>query len=442
MSVNKSNYKYHVIIAHFFNPINDKKCEFLEDYAIVAKRMNGGVFKIVHRCPKSELHEYIKRKKDVEIIDKSGQFIIPGLYDTHFHWVQDDVREMPKANLLHWLENYTWPYEANFKKLSFARKMAKQFAQKIADNGTIGGACYGSIHSHSVTEALENFTGDYILGNVQMTMNSPEYLTMGIDETIAQTESLAQDYKERYAVTPRFAITTDPVTMSAGARTAKKHRSFIQTHLSETQNEIEFVLSIYKDIKGFEKVKTYTEIYDKVGLLTPKTIMGHGIYLSPKELKLLCEKQTMIAHCPTSNAPIKELGLGSGLFDYKRANRYGVHWALASDIGGGPFLSMLDVINSFVAQNHKRGHRDTSFTSGLYRATLAGAKSLKLETKSGNFEIGKQLNYVSLGAKKMRANLSAEERLKSLIKRPSKDRASYSDLIESTFFNCNLISAT
>lgn len=438
MSSNHANYK--VIIAHFFNPINDKKCEFLEDYALVAKRNTKGSYKIVHRCPKSQLDEYLNRKKNVEIIDKSGQYIIPGMYDTHFHWVQDDVRTMPKANLLSWLENYTWPYEANFKKISYARKKAREFAQKIANNGTIGGACYGSIHSHSVSEALDKFKGDYILGNVQMTMNSPEYLTMGVEETIAQTEMLAREYKDRYAVTPRFAITTDPKTMSAGAKTAKKHKSFIQTHLSETENEIDFVLSIYKDIKGFEKVKTYTEIYDKVGLLTPKTIMGHGIYLSPKELKLLSEKQTMIAHCPTSNAPIKELGLGSGLFDYKRANRYKVHWALASDIGGGPFLSMLDVINSFVMQNHKRGHRDASYTQGLYRATLAGAHSLKLEKESGNFEVGKKLNFVSLGAKKMRSNLTVEDKLKKLIKRPNTEREKYIDLIETTYYNGFMIS--
>ncbi len=439
--MSSNNITYKVIIAHFFNPINDKKCEFLEDYAIVAKRTTKGDYKIIDRMPKAQLSAYLSRKKNVEIIDKSGQYVIPGLYDTHFHWVQDAVCEMPKANLLHWLENYTWPYEANFKKLAFARKKAKEFTNKIANNGTIGGACYGSIHSHSVSEALKNFKGDYVLGNVQMTMNSPEYLTMGVEETIAQTEALAKEYKDKYAVTPRFAITTDPVTMTAGAKTAKKHRSFIQTHLSETQNEIDFVLSIYKDIKGFEKVKTYTEIYDKVGLLTPKTIMGHGIYLSPKELKLLSEKQTMIAHCPTSNAPIKELGLGSGLFDYKRANRFKVHWALASDIGGGPFLSMLDVINSFVMQNHKRGHRDTSYTQGLYRASLAGATSMKLEQESGNFELGKKLHFVSLGSKKMSASLTTEEKLKKLIKRPNKDRALYTDLIEATYYNGNVISA-
>ncbi len=436
--MSQSNYK--VIIAHFFNPINDKKCDFLENYAIVAKRTKAGDYKIIHRCPVNELDTYLARKKDVEIIDKKGQYVIPGLYDTHFHWVQDAVCEMPKANLLHWLENYTWPYEANFEKLKFARNKAQEFANKIANNGTIGGACYGSIHSHSVTEALNNFKGDYVLGNVQMTMNSPEYLTVGIDETVKQTEALAKAHKDKYAVTPRFAITTDPVTMSEGAKSAKKHRSFIQTHLSETQNEIDFVLSIYKDIKGFEKVKTYTEIYDKVGLLTPKTIMGHGIYLSPKELKLLSQKQTMIAHCPTSNAPIKELGLGSGLFDYKRANRFKVHWALASDIGGGPFLSMLDVINSFVQQNKKRGHDDTSYTQGLYRATLAGAQTLRLEKESGNFENGKKLHFVSLGSKKMRGNLSVEEKLRSLIRKPSKERELYTDLIESTYYNGNLIS--
>lgn len=429
---------YRVIFADFLNPINDKKCDFLKKHAIVAKQYKNG-HKIIDICPQSQAEEFISKKKSVEIIDMSGKILIPGLYDTHFHWVQDEVRTMPKDNLLKWLENYTWPYENNFKKKAFAKKKAKSFTQELAACGTVGGACYGSIHAHSVDEALANFVGDYVVGNVLMTMNSPDYLLQKEQDAKDIVTELSKKYKKQYAMTPRFAITTDPETMSHGAKVAKKNGSFIQTHLSETLNEIDFVLSIYKDVKGFEKIKTYTEIYDKCNLLGPKTIMGHGIYLSPKELKRLGETQTAVAHCPTSNAPHKELGLGSGLFDYKKANRYKVPWALATDIGGGPFLSMLDVMNSFVDQNSKRGHKDTSYTQALFRSTQAGANVLGVGEESGNFASGKYLNYVVLDGVKYKDSDKSEDVLKKLIKRKQKDRFQFEEMVISTSYKGSII---
>jgi guanine deaminase len=428
---------YLVIMSNFLNPLNDKKCDFHNNYSIVAKQGKHGA-KIVHMCAVSKLDSFLSglpKSAYVETYDLLDKIVMPGFFDTHFHWVQDDVREMPKDNLLSWLENYTWPYESNFKSKTYAKKKAKEFAHSLIKNGTIGGACYGSIHDHSVIEAFENFQGDFFIGNVLMTMNSPDYLIQSPKEAIDSIKRLAKKYKDRYVMTPRFAITTDDKTMTEGGKIARKYNSFIQTHLSETENEIDFVLSIYRNIKGFEDVKTYTEIYDRCGLLGHKTIMGHGIYLSNKELKRLAETKTAVAHCPTSNAPIKQRGLGSGLFDYKKANRLKVSWSLASDIGGGPFLSMLDVMNSFVSQNHLNGHRDASFTQALYRSTLAGAKLLHIDDKAGNFAVGKDLSFVVLDKVRMFASDSTEDFLKRLISKKQKDRALYQEQIVSTCIN-------
>ena len=139
--------------------------------------------------------------------------------------------------------------------------------------------------------------------------------------------------------------------MKEGAQFALKHGCFIQTHLSETKQErLSMFLSLYRQIEGFNKVKSYSEIYNKCDLLGPRTIMGHGIYLSDEELKMLSKSKAAIAHCPTSNAPVRDRGLGSGLFDFEKAEKAKINWALGSDIGGGPFLSMFDVINSFVSK--------------------------------------------------------------------------------------------
>jgi guanine deaminase len=359
---------------------------------------------------------------------------MPSFFDMHFHWVQDDVREMPKANLLEWLEKYTFPTEKKYQSKTYAKKKAKRFFSKLVSSGTLGGAVYSSIHGHALEYEFEEAVGDFIIGNVQMTMNSPKFLTQTSKDAIKLCDKYSKKYQEKYALTPRFAIATDPVTMKESAKIAKKNKSFIQTHLSENHGEIEFVNSLYKEqMPGFKNVKNYTEIYKKVNVLGSKTIMGHGIHLSPEELKLLSHTGTAIAHCPTSNAPLKEKGLGSGLFDFKKVDRYKIPWALASDIGGGPFISMFDVMRSFVLQN-KRAKIKATFVEALYRSTLAGASILRLDKKKGNLLKGKEANFIGVKAPRGIQTLKAEDVLNKIILPLKSKRSQYDDLCTDVFY--------
>src|SRR5690606_9729655 len=259
-------------------------------------------------------------------IDFGHSVIMPGFFDMHFHWVQDDVREMPKDSLLEWLDKYTFPTEAKYKDKKYTEQKAKYFFDKLTKYGTIGGACYSSIHEHAVDSAIKNAKGDFVIGNVLMNMNSPENLTQTEEESLKLTKKLIAKHGAKHCFTPRFAITTTPKVMKEGSKMADKAKCFKQTHLSETTPEIEFVLSIYRKLPGFEKVKTYTDIYKQTGMLGPRSLMGHGIHLSDAELKTLSSTKTAIVHCPTSNAPIKEKGLGSGLFDLRKIEKAKVRW--------------------------------------------------------------------------------------------------------------------
>lgn len=378
------------------NPLNDKKCELYSPGMLVVKG-KGSKATIVEVLPS----QAARTRYGSKITSKNHQsfgnsLILPGFFDMHFHWVQDDVRQMPKDSLLQWLEKYTFPTEQKFASKSFAAKKAKEFFKKLSSVGTVGGACYSSIHEHAVHEAMKNVKGDFLIGNVLMNMNSPKKLTQSEDDSLALTKKLISKYKQRHVFTPRFAITTTPKVMREGSKMADKAKCFKQTHLSETPGEIDFVLSLYRGLPGFEKVKSYTEIYQRTGMLGSRSLMGHGIHLSAPELKILRETKTVLVHCPTSNAPIEESGLGSGLFDFRKIERAKVRWALGSDIGGGPFLSMLDVMQSFVDQNQRVGIKQATYVKALYRATLAGAEILGVSRRAGNFSKGKELSFVVL----------------------------------------------
>ena len=55
---------------------------------------------------------------------------------------------------------------------------------------------------------------------------------------------------------------------------------------------------------------SYTDIYDRYGLLGPRSLFGHCIHLDEPELERLSATRSIAAFCPTSN-----LFIGSGLFD-------------------------------------------------------------------------------------------------------------------------------
>ncbi len=423
-------HKWILINGNILNPLSDKKCEFFRDGVLVLKK--SGDQYIVEELGPKDLKAKYDSKKSVKLFDYRNQIIIPGLLDLHFHWVQKDVTTMPKDNLLKWLENFTWPTEANFKDKKFCNSEAKDFSKELIKNGTLGGACYGSIHAHSVDAAFKYFKGDYFVGNVLMTMNSPEYLIQSKSQAKKIMDNLSSKYGKSYVVTPRFAPTTDEDVMSYGAKVQKKCKGFVQSHLCETENEIDWVLSIYKEREGFEDVKSYSDIYNRCGLLGPKTIMGHGIYLSPEDIKILKETDTAVAHCPTSNAPVKDKGLGSGLFDYKLAEKHKIRWGLGSDIGAGPFISMLDVMESFVKQNTDK--KDATYTKALYRATLKNAEILGVDKKIGSFSKGKLGNLVIL---KANDDYSKERTAEGLLKKffsSVTSREDFRNLVDQVFY--------
>ena len=385
--------------ARVLNPLDDKRCDYWPDGVVVVEHSKKGVGVIREILPYLiACEKYMEDFGHSNLFEFKDGIIIPGFFDMHFHWVQDDVRLMPKDSLLQWLDKYTFPTEAKYASKSYARAKAKKFFRRLSSVGTLGGACYSSVHDHALDYAMAEAKGDILIGNVLMTMQSPKALTQTGKQAVGAAQRGMRRYRHRYVLTPRFAIATDPATMLETSREADRRGIFKQSHLSETPAEIKFVMELYRRYPKYKKAKSYTEIYHKAGMLGPKSLMGHAIHLGMAELKLLKRTKTALVHCPTSNAPLREQGLGSGLFDYRKVERQGIRWALGSDIGGGPFLSMLDVMRSFVRQHERDGKRGATYVKALYRSTLAGAEILGVAKRTGNLAVGKEANFVVLRA--------------------------------------------
>jgi guanine deaminase len=233
-----------------------------------------------------------------------------------------------------------------------------------------------------------------IAGKVMMNRNAPDFLLdtaqSSYDETKALIERWHQKGRLLYAVTPRFAITsTDEQLDLAGKLLSEFPDVYLHTHLSENVNEVQFVAELFPNSKG------YLDVYDQAGLVKEKSIFAHGVQLTDQEFERLSETKSAISFCPTSN-----LFLGSGLFKLHKAksSETPVKVGLGTDIGAGTSFSLLQTANEAYKVVQLQGEKLSSFKA-LFLATLGGARALSLEDKLGNFDIGKEADFIVLDPK-------------------------------------------
>ncbi len=282
--------------------------------------------------------------------------LLPGFVDLHCHWPQSHVRGQFGGQLLPWLREAIWPAEAEFLEVSVAQLHAQRFLADLTRAGTCAGLFFGSPFAESTPVFLTETPRGFFEGPAIMTRNAPEALLRPASTTLAMLRALPESHQQRVVISPRFAPSVDASGLRACGEVARETQWPVQSHLSENADEIAWVATL------FPEARDYTDVYDRAGLLGPRTVMAHGLHLSDQELARLADSHTTIAHCPTSNE-----ALASGRMPLDRLRRAGVPWVLATDVGAGPILSQLHVMQRFLAVHS--GHAEATPTEALTRAT-------------------------------------------------------------------------
>ncbi len=337
-----------------------------------------------------------KAPDNAEEIDHRPHLIMPGFIDTHLHFPQMQVIASYAANLLEWLNTYTFPEECRFVETAHAQKIATHFYDELIRHGTTTAVAYCSVHKTSAdayfAEAMKRGMC-MVGGKVMMDRNAPQGLLdtpeMGYDETRAVIAEWHGKGRNHVAITPRFAITSTPQQMEAAGALAREFPNLhIQTHLSENHDEIRYTCELYPEAID------YTDIYAHYGLLGQKTLFGHCIHLSDREADAMSEAGSIAVHCPTSN-----LFLGSGLFPLKALSRREkpVRIGVATDIGGGSSYSMLRTMDEAYKIQQLLGERLNPLES-YYHMTLGNAEVLSLADSIGTLETGTDADIVVLNA--------------------------------------------
>jgi guanine deaminase len=347
-----------------------------------------------------------------KIVDHRPHLILPGFIDAHAHFPQMQIIASYGAELLDWLNTYTFPEETRFFDPQHGRRVARLFLDEMVRQGTTTVAAYCSVHKESAeaffAEAAER-NMLVIAGKVMMDRNAPDALTdtpqSGYDDSRALIKAWHGKGRALYAVTPRFAITSTPEQMEmAGALVAEHPDCHMQTHLSENHAEIAFTHELYPWSKD------YTDVYEHYGLLGAKSLFGHCIHLSEREADAMSASGSVAVFCPTSN-----LFLGSGLFDYQRYRRRDkpLRIATATDVGGGTNYSMLRTMDEgykVIAQHGEKLNPLASF----WQLTAGNAEALSIEARVGRLEAGKEADIVVLNARATPAMRLRMERITEL----------------------------
>jgi guanine deaminase len=346
----------------------------------------------------------------IEIQHYPEQLIIPGMIDTHIHFPQTEMVGAYGEQLLSWLNTYTFPTEIQFKDKAYAQEIAKFFVNELLKNGTTTALVFCTVHPESVDalfEAAQQHQMRLIAGKVMMDHHAPEALCDTAESAYDDSKALIQKWhgqgRALYAITPRFAPTSTPEQLErAGQLKAEYPDVYVHTHLSENKDEIAWVKDLFPAQKG------YLDVYHHYGLTGQRSVFAHCVHLEDDEWQCMHETDSAIAFCPTSN-----LFLGSGLFPLKKTWQQQVKVGLGTDIGAGTSFSLLQTVNEAYKVQQLQGDKLSAFES-LYHATLGGAKALDLDDKLGNFNAGKEADFVVLNIKPTALQQLRQSRAKSL----------------------------
>ena len=352
------------------------------------------------------------------VADYRGKLIVPGFIDCHVHFPQLDIIGSFGAQLLDWLNQYAFPVEEKFADPEHAREVAGAFIDELLRNGTTTALVFGTVHAHSadaIFEAAEARDMRLIAGKVLMDSNCPEALRDDPESGYAESKALIERWHGKgrlgYAITPRFALTSSPEQLTTAGRLASEYPDvWIHTHLAENMEEVEEIARLFPDNRS------YMDVYDEFELLRERAVFAHCLHMDDEDRRLMAHKGGAAAFCPTSN-----LFLGSGLFDLAAIRSVGIRCGLGTDVGGGTSLSLLNTASEAYKVLHLQD-QPLQAMRALYLATLGAAEALYLDDKIGNFEKGKEADFVvldfegsSLTARRTAAADTIEEKLFALM---------------------------
>ena len=351
--------------------------------------------------------------------DHRDGYLLPGFVDTHIHFPQTYAGDSyGGGQLLEWLNLCIFPSESKFEDPAFAAQAAVEFCNRRIAAGTTAAMVFGSAFPHA-QDALFERTREaglrVVSGRGIQTVGgeTAQPLMTSEEDAIRLTRAEIEKWHAadtgdvdtallHVAIVPRFSlsVTTETLKNLGDLYDEVKDRGvYVHSHLNENNRpgtgEVDTTKEVYQ-------VNSYLDTYDgkflpgsQVGgksLLGKRTILAHCVHCQDVELERMAETGTSISHCPVS-----QLFLGSGTMPWKRTVASGVNISSGTDFGGGDEWLIPRVLGDAFKQHiTEPGDDGVSMHPAemLFVGTLAGARALDMESRFGNFDTGKEADFI------------------------------------------------
>lgn len=360
-----------------------------------------------------------ERWSTVPVVDHRPGFLLPGFVDAHIHFPQTfAVNAYGGGQLLEWLDDCVFPSESKLDDPSFAQTAAKAFCRRRISVGTTSAMVFGSAFPHAQDALFEETTRvglRMVSGRGIQTIGPTSASALitsekaALDLTAAEIDKWhAADTGDdatallHVAVVPRFSLSVTRETLGALGELYDDVRArgvYFHSHLNENNRPATGEVAA---VRNSYEVDSYLDTYDgkflagsKTGgksMLGRRSILAHAVHCQDSELARMAETGTSIAHCPTS-----QLFLGSGTMPWTRTVDAGVTIAMGSDVGGGDEWLIPRVLNdTFKVHISEAGDAGIALDPAtlLFTGTLAGARALDIESRTGNLDAGKEADFL------------------------------------------------
>ena len=343
---------------------------------------NNGYLVCVDGTCKGAFHDLPEKYSALPVYDYGDKLIVPGMTDLHVHAPQYTFRGIGMdAELLEWLNTYTFPEEAKYADIEYAKKAYSYFSEDLKRSFSTRAVVFGTLHNEATINLMDQLEQTGVIsyvGKVNMDRNGGKKLQEeGPEESIKATIQWLEEIKGKYhntmpILTPRFIPSCSDQLMKELGRLSKERGLRIQSHLSENQSEVAWVKELVPESTCYGNAY---EIFDTMGSEELPTIMAHCVYTDDEEMEILRSHGAYIAHCADSN-----MNLTSGIAPIRKFLDAGINVGLGTDVAAGSSMNMIKTM-LISLQASKMYYRlvDTnikplSFEEVFYLATVGGGK--------------------------------------------------------------------
>jgi cytosine/adenosine deaminase-related metal-dependent hydrolase len=379
----------------------NSRMEILTNHFI---EINNGVIARIDKLNNLNFNDY-----DADtIMKKEGLTLLPGFVQTHIHLCQTLFRGLADdLLLLDWLQKKIFPYENahNSDSLGISAQLGiselfMSGTTTLLDMGTMN--FQEVIFDEMINSGIRGFSGKCMIDENDLYPPFKESTANSLKSTL----DLATEFhntaggRVKYGFAPRFVLSCSEGLLKETFEMMQDFDGALyHTHSSENKGEIEAVRKKH----GKENI----EYFDSINILSDKTVLAHAIHTNEKELTLLKDSGTRVAHCPSSN-----LKLGSGIADIPRYLEDGISISLGAD--GAPCNNNLNMFTEMRLASliQKPIYNPTVMNAEqmIRLATIEGARALHLENEIGSIEVGKKADLILINLEKSNHSMLMENK--------------------------------